>query len=159
MSDSEPSQGRSENSPRDPTLRGEELRVRGSRIGSQSSQPFSWRTLFVAASHEQETLRYVLVSSLDFFMTYIMLRSNPKFVEANVVARFFLYGWGVKGLIYFKLGMVALVCVISQIVAHKRPRVAKWLLNWATVVVAGVVIYSLVLFLRHSDVSELLETW
>ena len=100
-----------------------------------------------------------LIRSLDFFMTDIMLRSNPKFVEANAVARFFLYGWGVKGLIYFKLGMVALVCVISQIVAQKRPRTAKWLLNWATLVVAGVVIYSLVLFLRHSDVSELLETW
>ncbi len=124
---------------------------------STKPQRFSWRTLFVVVSHQQESLRYVLVSSLDFFMTYIMLRSSPNFIESNVVARFFLNHWGVKGLIYFKLGMVALVCVISQIVAQKRPRVAKWLLNWATVAVAGVVIYSLILFLRHTGAVGLLE--
>ena len=124
---------------------------------SSSRKPFSWRTLFVVVSHQQESLRYVLVSSLDFFMTYIMLRSHPDFIESNVIARFFLNHWGVKGLIYFKLGMVALVCVISQIVAQQRPRVAKWLLNWATVVVAGVVIYSLILFMRHTGAGGLLE--
>ena len=121
-------------------------------------QPFSWRTPFRAAAHQQESLRYVLVSVLDLFMTYLLLcQSEVRFVEANPIARFFIYGWGFKGMVYFKLGMVALVCVISQIVAQKRPRMAKWLLNWATVVVAGVVIYSLMLFLRHTGAGGLLE--
>ena len=121
---------------------------------SSTPQPFSWRTLFHAAAHQQETLRYVLVSALDLFMTYILLRqSETRFIEANPVARYFIYGWGFKGMVYFKFGMVALVCAISQIVAQTRPRLAQWLLNWATLVVAGVVIYSLALFLRHIEMS------
>ncbi len=126
------------------------------RQPSSTPQPFSWRTLFRAAAHQQEMLRYVLVSALDLFMTYILLRqSEARFIEANPVARYFIYGWGFKGMVYFKFGMVALVCAISQIVVQTRPRVAQWLLNWATLVVAGVVIYSLALFLRHTNMSWL----
>jgi hypothetical protein len=99
-------------------------------------------------------LRFVLVSTLDVFMTYVLLRQpGGRFVESNPIARYFIYGWGVKGMVGFKLSMTALVCVISQIVARPRPLVAKWLLNGATLVVAGVVIYSLTLLIKHGDVG------
>lgn len=101
------------------------------------------------AHHQQETLRFVLVSVLDIFMTYILLvQPGGQFVESNPIARYFIYGWGVKGMVGFKLSMTGLVCVISQVVASHRPRTAKWLLNGATIVVAAVVVYSLGLFLR-----------
>ena len=116
---------------------------------------FTWKTLFSAAALQQETLRYVLISALDLFMTYILLRQEGMhFIESNPVAGRFLADWGIKGLIYFKFGMVALVCVIAQIVVRRRPLVAKWLLNGATLVVFGVVIYSLMLLLRHGNVGE-----
>ena len=124
------------------------------------TKSFSFASLFRAATCQQEMLRLVLVSTLDVFMTYVLLRQpGGRFMESNPIARYFIYGWGVKGMVGFKLSMTALVCVISQIVFQRRPLVAKWLLNGATLVVAGVVIYSLVLMLRHGDaggVSEVL---
>ena len=117
-----------------------------------SSRPFSFASLFGAAVCQQETLRFVLVSTLDVFMTYVLLRQpGGQFIESNPIARYFIYGWGVKGMVGFKLAMTALVCIISQIVYQRRPLVARWLLNGATLVVAGVVIYSLMLMLKHGD--------
>ncbi len=120
-----------------------------------SSKPFRWQTLFSAAALQQETLRFVLVSALDLFMTYILLRQEGMhFIESNPVAGRFFADYGLKGMVYFKFGMVALVCVIAQIVVRRRPRTAKWLLNWATLVVVGVVVYSFVLLLKHGNVGE-----
>ena len=103
---------------------------------------------------EHETALFVLVSTLDVFMTYLLLsrragEGGVVFVEGNPVARFFLNHWGVPGLIYFKFAMVAVVCVIAQVVARRKPRTARRLLSLATLVVGGVVVYSLTLLLRH----------
>ena len=120
-----------------------------------SPKPLHWRSLFSVAALQQETLRFVLVSALDLFMTYILLRQKGMhFIESNPVAGRFFADYGLEGMIYFKFGMVALVCVIAQIVVRHRPRTAKWLLNWATLVVAGVVIYSFMLLLKHGNVGE-----
>jgi len=117
------------------------------------SKPFSFGALLQPAACQQEMLRLVLVSTLDVFMTYVLLRQpGGQFVESNPIARYFIYGWGVKGMVGFKLAMTALVCAISQVVARPRPLVAKALLNGATLVVAGVVIYSLTLLVKHGDV-------
>lgn len=103
---------------------------------------------------ERETMVFVLASALDVFMTYILLSAGTDrntrmyFVESNPIARFFLDGWGVRGLIYFKFGMVAFVSIIVQIIATKRLETARWVLRFATTVVACVVIYSLMLYLR-----------
>lgn len=71
------------------------------------------------------------------------------FYESNPVARYFLDHWGVKGLLYFKMAVVAFVCVIAQIVATKREASGRFLLIVGTIVVSAVVIYSLRLFLQH----------
>ena len=123
-----------------------------------TAKTFSLKALFRPAACLQETFRFVLVSTLDVFMTYVLLRQpGGQFVESNPIARYFIYGWGVKGMVGFKLSMTALVCVISQIVVRRRPLVAKWLLNGATLVVAGVVIYSLTLLLRHGHAGGISE--
>lgn len=121
---------------------------------TRESQRFSLRSLLRPAACQQEMTRFVMASTLDVFMTYILLRQpGGQFVESNPIARYFIYGWGVKGMVGFKLAMTALVCIIAQIVHHRRPLVAKWLLNGATLVVAAVVIYSLTLMLKHGDVG------
>ena len=97
---------------------------------------------------EAETTWFLMVSALDVFMTYFLIR-QPGFTEGNPIPAFFLNHWGIKGMVYFKFGMVAFVCVIAQIIARTRPAVGSRLLQFATVVVGGVVVYSLVLYLRH----------
>lgn len=97
---------------------------------------------------EHEFTTYILVSALDLFMTYLLL-AHGGFRESNPVANFFILHWGVKGMVYFKFGLVALVCTIAYIVGQHRPTTARRLLQFATLVVTAVVGYSLVLFLRH----------
>lgn len=99
---------------------------------------------------EHETTAFILVNVLDFFMTYWLLWTG-KFQEQNPIARYFLDNWGpVKGMLLFKLILVTTVCLISQIVATKQIRTARWLLNAGTVGVTLVVFYSLFLYLRHA---------
>jgi len=97
---------------------------------------------------------YVLVCVLDIFMTYLLLyllrgRGGAVAVESNPVARYFYVNWGFNGMIYFKMGMVAFVCVLAQIVAQYKMTTARFLLKFGTLVVGGVVIYSLVLLVRN----------
>lgn len=98
---------------------------------------------------ERELLWFVLVSALDIFATYILLRQGDQFSESNPIARYFLDRWGIKGLIYFKMGMVAFICTVAHVISLKRPEWAQRVLQLATVVVAAVVVYSVMLLLRH----------
>ena len=98
---------------------------------------------------EHETSMFLLVSVFDVLMTWMMLRSG-RFYESNPVARYFLNHWGMKGMIYFKFSVVAFVCVLTQFIATRRPLLTERILKFATVVVACVVVYSLVLFVRHA---------
>lgn len=97
---------------------------------------------------ESETTWYILASCLDIFLTYLLLR-HQNFQEANPIARYFLDHWGWKGMIYFKLAMVAFVTVLAQIIATRKPETARRLLIFASLVVGGVVIYSISLYVRH----------
>jgi len=117
-------------------------------------KPITFREVLGTAAVQQETLLFVLVSAMDVFMTYILL-SQDGFFESNPVAHYFIAGWGTKGMVYFKFGMVAFVCVLSQIIARRRPQVARWLLIGATVVSAIVVVYSVKLLLVHGNMMEI----
>lgn len=102
---------------------------------------------------ETETTIFILVNVLDFAMTWWMLMHREmglgEFYESNLVAQYFLNHWGVKGLLMFKMAVVAFVCVIAQIVATKREASGRFLLMVGTIVVSIVVVYSLKLFLGH----------
>ncbi len=119
-------------------------------------KPITVRELLGTTAVQQETLQFVLVSALDVFMTYILLsQEGGGFIESNPVARYFIAGWGTKGMVYFKFGMVAFVCVLSQIIARRRPQVARWLLIGATIVSAVVVVYSVKLLLQHGNMGDI----
>jgi hypothetical protein len=113
-------------------------------------EALSWRTLFSRLPMERETVRFIFVSALDVFLTYVLIRQDH-FQEGNPVARFFLNHWGLRGMVYFKFAMVAFVAVLAQIIARKQPETARKLLNLATVIVICVLIYSLILLTRHGD--------
>ncbi len=104
---------------------------------------------------ERETSGFLLVSVLDYLMTYVLLyyghlQDSPlrhTVIESNPIAMYFINHWGlVKGLLGFKLGIVLFVCLVAQIVARRNEQTAQWLLNLGTALTACVVIYSLWLF-------------
>jgi hypothetical protein len=103
---------------------------------------------------EPETALYILMSTADVFMTWYLLyngASNDRtwFVESNPIPRYFLESWGFNGLVYFKFALVAFVAVICQVIARTKLDVARRVLNLATLLVTGVVIYSVVLMVQH----------
>ncbi|MDA8032480.1 MAG: DUF5658 family protein [Alphaproteobacteria bacterium] len=104
---------------------------------------------------ETETCRFVLISLFDLFMTFLLLYFSNRgmmrnvVVESNPVARYFISGWGTMGLVWFKIGMVTLIVLATQVVATRRPSVAQLLLNGATLFVGSVVVYSACLLLQN----------
>lgn len=98
---------------------------------------------------EKETCWFVLVNVLDFFATYLLLMRVKGAGESNPVARWFIQGWGpLKGMLAYKLSLVAFVCIVVQLIALKRVDVARRVLWFGIIVVSGVVTYSVVLLLR-----------
>lgn len=91
---------------------------------------------------ENETAWYVLLNLCDIVATWALLRRDSGFVESNPVARWFFHGWGFRGMVWFKLAMVALVVVIAQAVARKNEPLARALLIFGCIVVGCVFIYS-----------------
>lgn len=96
---------------------------------------------------QNETTYFILVNCLDIFFTYILLRHNA--MEANPIANFFYHQWGFAGMIAFKLVIVAVVCVIAQVVAFEKIKSARFLLIVGTILVAMVNVYSVSLFVRN----------
>ncbi len=104
---------------------------------------------------ETETCRFVLISLLDLFMTFLLLYFSNRgmmrnvVVESNPVAQYFISGWGTLGLVWFKIGMVTLIVLAAQGAATRRPAVAQVVLNGATLFVGGVVAYSTLLLVQN----------
>ena len=106
----------------------------------------------------QETLILCVVSTLDVVMTcFLLSRGDLKFTESNPVAQYFLYRWGITGMAYFKSGMTIFVCVITQIVSRKNLNLARQVLGLATVIIVGVVIYSVWLHFHHPHIIQVIE--
>ena len=96
---------------------------------------------------QSETSLFILINVLDIFVTYCVLRFNG--MEANPIANAVFSRFGFQGMIWFKLIIVAGVCVISQIIAQSRLRTAQALLWMGSGLVGAVVIYSLLLLARQ----------
>jgi hypothetical protein len=104
---------------------------------------------------EHETALFLLVSFLDFLMTYWMLQhrdheSQLGFGESNVIANWFLTGWGLRGLLYFKVAICLFVVLAAQVIYQRRPNTAKAILWLGVAVTSLTVIYSGALYVRHT---------
>lgn len=126
---------------------------------SHDDRPSGVRAIALVLFHrlplEVETGLFILASALDVFMTRYLITHAPagshfSFVEGNPIARYFLDSWGPDGLTWFKFALVALVSVICQVIARRKIDVARRVLHFATVLVMGVVIYSVVLMVQHN---------
>jgi hypothetical protein len=122
----------------------------------QSTPHGVWHMIFrLALPLQRESALFLIVSVLDVMMTYLMLFDIPEpegrtmFYESNPVARYIFEGWGLRGIVIFKFSSVALVEVIAQIIALRRLELGRRLLEFGTVVVALVVLYSMYLLLTH----------
>ena len=92
-----------------------------------------------------------VLSLLDLFLTWRLLEHHEGLVyESNVVARWFLEGYGWLGLAALKVASVLVVVGLAAWVSRWRPRTGRWVLTFACSAVALVVVYSCLLagFLR-----------
>ncbi|MBL8889577.1 MAG: hypothetical protein JNL67_06335 [Planctomycetaceae bacterium] len=96
---------------------------------------------------QNETTWFIFANCLDVFMTYILIRFGA--IESNPVANYFLEHYGFAVMIYYKMGIVAFVCVVTQLVALKNLPKARWLMRLGILIVGVVVVYSAALFARH----------
>ncbi|MCP4775856.1 MAG: J domain-containing protein [Planctomycetaceae bacterium] len=111
-----------------------------------------WRNLFTGQLPLQnQTTVFILINCLDIFMTHRLLFSVEGARETNPFAQFFIDQYGFNGAIAFKLLIVSVVCVIAQIVAIKKVRTARFLLNAGSTITGIVVVYSFLLYLNHTN--------
>ena len=120
---------------------------------NDESRP-AWKRLLTGhLPLEAETSAFILVNVIDYLMTYYLLLyggdGGRRFSEGNPVARYFIDSWGpVKGMLGFKIALVTFVCVLAQVIALRSIEKGAFVLKFGTIAVAGVVVYSLVLYMR-----------
>ncbi len=111
-----------------------------------------WKNLFTGQLPLQnQTTVFILINCLDIFMTHRLLFKVEGAVETNPIADFFIDKFDFNGAIGFKLLVVTVVCIIAQIVAIKKVKTAKFLLNAGSCIVGIVVLYSFLLYLKHTN--------
>jgi len=97
---------------------------------------------------EIETAVFIVVNVLDVFLTVALLYNLQTHNEGNPLAKYFLDRWGFQGLVYYKMALVAFVCVVTQLIARRRLTVARRLLYGLIAIVGAVDLYSATLLLR-----------
>ena len=96
---------------------------------------------------------YVIASFLDYLMTSSLLdrpmdAAGFQFVEVNSIAAYFVSLGGTAGLGAFKMAMVVLVAFVCRAIAREHIITARRVLEFGTVAVSSVAIYSAGLALR-----------
>lgn len=70
----------------------------------------------------------LLLSAIDLFVTYGLLRASSRYYESNPVANWFFQRWNIAGMALFKFGMMGCVIAVSEIVERRRPGYGKFAL-------------------------------
>ncbi|MFL5340889.1 MAG: DUF5658 family protein [Gemmataceae bacterium] len=94
------------------------------------------RTMFA-----RTTLLFIVLSALDFTLTWLLLRRGSA-AEANPVAAWWLTHFGWLGLGAFKAATVVTFVVLVGVVARRRPALSRRMVAFACAAVAIVVVYS-----------------
>lgn len=118
------------------------------RDGARRPQrrPRSWWA-FAFSEHlplEHETCLFLLVNLADFVVTAWLIHAAG-FREANRLAVWVLQHWGWRGLLAYKFGLVAAVCLLTQAIARRHAETSRRLLQGATVLFAAVLATACVL--------------
>lgn len=72
---------------------------------------------------------YVFVSALDVMFTWVLLHFGGE--EVNQVADFVLQRWDLVGLVIFKFMLVMFVICVCEYVGRTRPKMGRYLGEWA----------------------------
>lgn len=96
---------------------------------------------------EAETCVFILLSTLDLFLTVFLMEHFPV-GEANPLAEYVLANWHYRGLVVFKFSVVAAVCVMAQIIAAHNRRTGRAVLIAGCLLMAALVGYSMRLAVR-----------
>ena len=94
-----------------------------------------------------ETWIYAALSGFDIVLTYQLL-ARLDHVEANPLARYFIEGWGLKGMVWFKLGMTAFVLALLHALLQKKEVHARTVVRLGMAAVGAVNCYSIWLLMR-----------
>ena len=113
-----------------------------SSAASDSGREEKAGTLDVTWLRWPTTWIYLALSGLDIFLTYQLL-VRLDHVEANPLARYFIDGWGLKGMVWFKLGMTAFVLALVHTLLQKREIYAQAVVRLGVAVVFAVDCYSI----------------
>lgn len=98
---------------------------------------------------EREVFWLVLLSLLDFFLTYLLLWQEGRFYESNPLASWFYHRFNVAGLIAYKLILIGGVIAICELVERVRPGVGRAVLRLGCLAAGAVVVYSVHLLQNH----------
>lgn len=95
-----------------------------------------------------ETRLFLLVSLADLVITVFLLRTGG-IREANPLARMAIAACGTRGLVAFKFGLVAFVCVAAQAVGRRNYGYGEAVMKLAAVATGAVAVYGASLLVRR----------
>lgn len=96
-----------------------------------------------------EVWLFLIFSVADISLTYVLIGYYGH-AEGNPVARYFVDGWGLKGMIWFKLSLAGIMLGATHMVVPHRPVTARAVVRLGLLAAAGVVVYSVALLVRAS---------
>jgi hypothetical protein len=96
----------------------------------------------------------VALSTADLFMTFTLLQTSPRFIEANPIAQWFYSHWDMMGLVYFKFSIIGGVILVSEIIERHRPGWGRFVLLVGCVGAAYAFIQGLRLYVDHGLLAE-----
>jgi hypothetical protein len=85
-------------------------------------------------------LAFVLVSSLDVILTWIVLEKGGK--ELNPIAALVIDDWGLNGAIAFKFSLVLFVIIVAEVVGRAQHGTGRGLAVVAVIISAMPVVYT-----------------
>ncbi|MBI1311985.1 hypothetical protein GC176_11890 [bacterium] len=94
-----------------------------------------------------EVWLFGVLSAADIALTYVLI-GHFDHVEGNPIAAYFVEGWGLKGMIWFKVGLVTIILGVCHFVRPHRPVAARSIMRLGVLAVTAVVVYSVGLLLR-----------
>jgi len=91
----------------------------------------------------------VALSAADLFMTFTLLRTSTRFIEANPIAMWFFSRWDMMGMVFFKFSIIAGVIVAGEIIERHRPGWGRFVLFVGCVGAAYAFLHGLRLYMAH----------